>query len=82
MIAALKRLQGSAEPSDLPDEVKALAINAGKMSALFSSHPPLADRIAALEAMEGDCGTAAKPITTRRRSRVPSVALDTGKKGP
>jgi heat shock protein HtpX len=33
----------------MPDEMRALAINAGKMQAMFASHPPLEARIAALE---------------------------------
>jgi len=52
MIAALKRLQAVHEPHDLPDQLAAFGI-AGGMSRglmnLFRSHPPLADRIAALE---------------------------------
>jgi heat shock protein HtpX len=58
MIAALERLKRGHDAPDLPDEVKALCINAGKMSAIFSSHPPLDDRIAALRAMEGRGGGA------------------------
>jgi heat shock protein HtpX len=49
MIAALKRLQQAHQPDDLPDEMAALAINAGKVQKLFASHPPLEERIAALE---------------------------------
>lgn len=48
MIAALRRLQGS-QQAKMPDELLAFGINTGKMSALMSSHPPLADRIRALE---------------------------------
>jgi heat shock protein HtpX len=48
MIAALRRLQGS-PPAQMPDELLAFGINTGKMSALFSSHPPLSERIRALE---------------------------------
>jgi len=33
----------------LPEEMAAQAINAGRVQALFSSHPPLEVRIAALE---------------------------------
>ena len=51
MIAALKRLQAAHDSPPLPDEMAALAINAGKVQAMFSSHPPLQDRIAALEAL-------------------------------
>ena len=51
MIAALKRLQGDAA-EDLPGEFAAFGINGGKpagLKALFMSHPPLEERIAALE---------------------------------
>jgi heat shock protein HtpX len=49
MIDALKRL-GQVEPEPLPEQMAAFGINdkSGFM-ALFSSHPPLEDRIAALE---------------------------------
>lgn len=49
MINALQKLQAVSNPEPLPDEMRALAISAGKMQALFSSHPPLEDRIAALQ---------------------------------
>ncbi|MCW8962822.1 MAG: protease HtpX [Gammaproteobacteria bacterium] len=49
MISALRRLQASHDAPPLPDEMAAQAINAGRMQALFSSHPPLEVRIAALE---------------------------------
>lgn len=49
MIAALKRLQQGGETEAMPDEMAAFAINAGKVSAMFSSHPPLSERIKALE---------------------------------
>lgn len=49
MIAALKRLQGFKGAPELPDEMAAFAINAGKVQALFSSHPPLEQRINALQ---------------------------------
>ena len=48
MIAALERLQGVKGAPELPDEMAALAINAGKVQAVFSSHPPLSQRIQAL----------------------------------
>ena len=50
MIAALKRLQQAHEPASMPDEMAAFAISAGKVQKLFASHPPLEERIAALEA--------------------------------
>ncbi len=52
MIAALRRLQSLHEPSALPDKMAAFGINGGKkggLAALFTTHPPLEDRIAALE---------------------------------
>jgi heat shock protein HtpX len=50
MVAALKRL-GGLEPGELPKSMAASGINdkPGFMS-LFSSHPPIEERIAALEA--------------------------------
>lgn len=48
MIAALQRLKQSQNPPDVPDEMAAFAINAGRLHALFASHPPLDARIAAL----------------------------------
>ncbi len=49
MVNALRRLQAASEGQPLPDEMRALAINAGKVQAMFSSHPPLEQRIAALQ---------------------------------
>ncbi len=48
MISALKRLQQSQNES-LPDEMAAFGIAGTKMADLFASHPPLAERIKALE---------------------------------
>lgn len=48
MVAALERLHSFKGAPKLPDEMAALAINAGKVQAIFSSHPPLEQRIAAL----------------------------------
>lgn len=56
MIAALVGLQSTMEPSHLPDSMAAMGIKGGKRSglmALFRSHPPLEDRIAALRAQGG-----------------------------
>ncbi len=53
MIAALRRLQQAHEPQPLPDEMAAFGITGGKVAKLFSSHPPLEQRIAALEQMRG-----------------------------
>ena len=49
MVNALRRL-GGMEPGPLPEAMKAFGIadRAGIM-ALFSTHPPIADRIAALQ---------------------------------
>jgi heat shock protein HtpX len=49
MRAALMRLQASQTGPDMPDEMAAFAINAGKVQKLFASHPPLSERIKALE---------------------------------
>jgi len=51
MIAALKRLQGDQQDTELDDGLTAFGIK-GKLNAarLFTTHPPLEDRIAALEA--------------------------------
>jgi heat shock protein HtpX len=51
MIAALRRLQ-MMQPGELPDQMAAFGISnrPSKLGALFMSHPPLEDRIAALEA--------------------------------
>ncbi|MCG7983090.1 MAG: protease HtpX [Candidatus Thiodiazotropha lotti] len=51
MIAALRRLQQAHEPEPMPEEMAAFAISAGKVQKLFASHPPLEDRIAALESV-------------------------------
>lgn len=52
MISALQRLKAEYEvPNQMPDTLVAFGINSGKLSglkALFASHPPLDDRIAAL----------------------------------
>jgi len=55
MIDALKRLQ-TMQPGELPDQMAAFGISAKKSSFgdLFRSHPPLEDRIAALEATTQD----------------------------
>lgn len=49
MIAALKALQRVHEPKDLPGEMAAFGINGGGISKLFMSHPPLEERITALQ---------------------------------
>lgn len=53
MIAALRRLQLTAEQRHLPDQLAAFGISGGigsGLRSLFMSHPPLEERIAALEA--------------------------------
>ncbi|HYS12271.1 MAG TPA: zinc metalloprotease HtpX, partial [Burkholderiaceae bacterium] len=52
MINALARL-GGLEPGELPAQMKAMGIAAkpSGMMALFSSHPPIEERIAALQSM-------------------------------
>ena len=53
MIAALQALQREHEPHDLPGEFAAFGISGGLGSGfrkLLMSHPPLQDRIAALQA--------------------------------
>lgn len=52
MIAALQRLQQSAKQPHLPDQLAAFGISGGigqGMKRLFMSHPPLEERIAALQ---------------------------------
>lgn len=49
MIGALQALQRAHEPQPLPGEFAAFGINSGGMSRLFMSHPPLEERIAALQ---------------------------------
>lgn len=51
MIGALQRLQAHHEPSNLPDQVAAFGIRPkkGGMAEFFRSHPPLEDRIEALQ---------------------------------
>ena len=48
MIAALERLKAARNVPPLPEEMRAFAISAGRVQALFASHPPLEKRIAAL----------------------------------
>jgi heat shock protein HtpX len=51
MIAALERLKLNQEQSNLPAQMKAFGIaGGGGLSRLFMSHPPLEERIAALQA--------------------------------
>ena len=49
MISALRALQRSHEPVQLPGELAAFGINGGGVQRLFMSHPPLEERIEALQ---------------------------------
>ncbi len=54
MIAALQRLQATVAQPHLPDQLAAFGINGGLgqgMKRLFMSHPPLEERIAALQSL-------------------------------
>lgn len=53
MIAALAKLKSFEGSPDMPDEMAAFAINAGKIQKLFSSHPPLNQRIENLKRSNG-----------------------------
>lgn len=56
MIAALEALRRTAEPQDLPGEFAAFGINGSigqGLMRLFMSHPPIEERIAALQRMRG-----------------------------
>jgi heat shock protein HtpX len=50
MISALRRLKDASGPNPMPDEMAAFGITGKGLKELFSSHPPLDDRIRALEA--------------------------------
>lgn len=52
MVAALERLKAQSEPEPLPDQMASFGISSGpgRFGRLFSSHPPLEERIAALKA--------------------------------
>ena len=52
MVAALERLKAQNHPSTLPQQITAFGI-AGGVSKLFMTHPPLEQRIAALNAAGG-----------------------------
>ena len=56
MIAALRRLQMASGQAPLPDQLAAFGIAGGSVDGfkrLFLSHPPLEERIAALQQMQG-----------------------------
>ncbi|MCB1923042.1 MAG: protease HtpX [Gammaproteobacteria bacterium] len=52
MISALRRLKNASDPHPLPDEMAAFGISGAGLKELFASHPPLEDRIAALQAAQ------------------------------
>jgi len=49
MIGALRALQRAHSPEDLPGQLAAFGINGGEVQKLFMSHPPLEERISALQ---------------------------------
>jgi len=49
MIAALQSLQRAHAPEDMPDQLAACGINGGGVKKLFMTHPPLEERITALQ---------------------------------
>jgi heat shock protein HtpX len=51
MIGALQSLQRSTQPAQLPEAIRAFGISGGRkgLGRLFMSHPPLEERIAALQ---------------------------------
>lgn len=51
MVAALQRLQQAHTPSQLPNEMAAFGIANSGVKKLFMTHPPLEERIAALQQM-------------------------------
>jgi len=53
MVMALKKLQSAYEPSSLPKQMQAFGVSGNtSMLRLFMSHPPLSERIEALENIE------------------------------
>ncbi len=51
MISALRALQREYEPQDLPGQLEVFGINGSSAQKLFMSHPPLEERIEALQNM-------------------------------
>jgi heat shock protein HtpX len=49
MVAALQRLKQNQDAPPMPDEMRAFSISAGKVQKMFSSHPPLDERIKVLQ---------------------------------
>ena len=57
MISALQRLESMNEPAALPKQLQAFGIADGQgFTRLFMSHPPIAERIAALQRNQGNLG--------------------------
>ena len=55
MVSALQRLESMSEPSALPKQLQAFGIaDGGGVARLFMSHPPLEERIAALQQLKQD----------------------------
>jgi heat shock protein HtpX len=52
MIGALQALQRAHDPQPLPGEMAAFGISSGGAARLFMSHPPLEERIAALQKLQ------------------------------
>ncbi len=71
MIGALRRLQAHSEGNHLPDQLAAFGISgavAGGLKKLFMSHPPLHERIAALEGtLHGSANSGQTDTVVRRR---------------
>lgn len=49
MISALQRLQAAHGQSSLPENMAAMGISGGRLAKMFSTHPPLEQRIAVLQ---------------------------------
>ena len=49
MISALRRLQQAKDPQPLPDEMAAFGISGAGLKGCLPAHPPLEERIAALQ---------------------------------
>ena len=75
MIAALERLRDGPDTEELPDEMAALAIDGGRVQALFSTHPPLDKRI---EALRGVSGISDSGIRRRSLGSVPNSGKGAG----
>lgn len=61
MIGALQALKAAHSPSQMPEQMQAFGINGGLaqgLKKLYMSHPPLEERIAALEHASSAVGRA------------------------